>query len=237
MDRMKMKYSDITLIIPTLNESDNISKMIDLTGKMYPGIRVIVSDDGSKDGTQEIVKRYASRSSRIRLLNRSKEPVHGLTASVTHGAKIAKTKYIIVIDGDLQHPPEKIGEIAVGLRNGNDIVIGTREKDLTAWVWHRRLISKSATSLGRARLMIRGLNCKDVLSGFFGIRTSLAKDIIDRRGDKFQPEGYKILFDLLKQVPRDTKIGEVSYLFGLRKTGQSKLNRRHIMIFLKSMLR
>lgn len=232
--RIKKNYSDTTLIIPTLNEAENISKIIGIVKKMYPGMNIVISDDGSRDGTQEIVRKYAVRNRGIRLLDRSKEPVHGLTASVIHGAKITRTKYIIVIDGDMQHPPEKISKIADGLANGADIVVGTREKDLTAWVWHRKIISKSAILLGRARLSMKGINCRDVLSGFFGIRTSLIKSILKNGEDKFQPEGYKILFDVLKQVPSDTKIGEVSYLFGLRKTGQSKLNKKHMFLYLKS---
>lgn len=231
------KYLSSTLIIPTFNEAKNISKIIRIVNKKYPGMSIIISDDGSNDGTQEIVKNFRKTNGRIRLLDRSNENVHGLTASVVHGMKITKTKYVVVIDGDLQHPPEKIGKIVKKLLDGADIVVGTREKDLTSWVWHRRLISKSAILLGRARLLMNGINCRDMLSGFFGIKTNLVKSVIKNGEDKFQLEGYKILFDVLKQVPNDTKIDEVPYLFGLRKTGQSKLNKKHVFLYLKSLFK
>lgn len=227
-------YSDITLIIPTLNEANNISKIIDIIYRLYPQINVIVSDDDSTDGTQNIVRKYSLKNKRIMLLDRSKEAVHGLAASVVHGAKVANSKYLIIMDGDMQHPPEKVEEIADELRNGADIVIGTRKKDLTGWKWHRKLISKTAILLGRIRLMKNMIKCRDILSGFFGIRANLMNEIIARKENKIQMEGYKILFDILKYVPRRTKIREVEYYFGIRKMGQSKLNKKHIYLYIKS---
>ena len=230
-----MNYSDTTLIIPTLNEAENISKIIDNVENLYPKINFIISDDGSNDGTQEIVIKRAYKNHKIKLLDRSKETVHGLTASIVHASKTVKTKYIVVIDGDMQHPPEKIEEIVYYLRKGVDIVVGTREKDLSEWNLHRKIISKFAITLGRLRLSLNGIYCKDILSGFFGIKTNLIKNILKNWEDKFQPEGYKILFDILKHVKNDIKIKEVSYLFGLRENGRSKLNKKHMFLYFKSL--
>ncbi|MDE1811004.1 MAG: glycosyltransferase, partial [Candidatus Micrarchaeota archaeon] len=91
-------YSDVTVIVPTLNEGGNITKLIGILTKSYPKISVIVSDDGSKDGTAEYVRKIGRKNPRIRLLDRKREKIHGLTASVIDAALIAKTDQIVVMD-------------------------------------------------------------------------------------------------------------------------------------------
>ena len=230
-----MDFRDTTIIIPTLNEEKNIGEMLGILDKLYPKINVIVSDDGSKDKTQDVVKNYGNPN--FTVLDRGKEKVKGLTVSVTDAAKTVKTYFIVVTDADMQHPPKKIKEIIEKLRKGNDVVIGCREKILVNWSWHRRLISKVAILLGQARLGARGLFVKDVVSGFFGTRTYVFKEIISKAEHKFEPRGYKVLFDLLKQFDRSKKIGYVDYEFGLRKSGESKISKHHIILYFKSLFK
>ena len=99
-------YKDLTVIVPTLNEGKNIGKLIKLVNSKYKGIKIIVSDDGSKDNTKQICEKYKN----VTFLDRSKNKVKGLTASVVDGINKTKTKYFVCMDGDLQHPPEKLGE-------------------------------------------------------------------------------------------------------------------------------
>ncbi len=226
-----MDYSDTTVIVPTLNEEKNIGKLIDLVRKNAPGAYVIVSDDGSKDKTKAIVE-----SKKAYFLDRSREKVKGLTASVNDGVKKAKTKFMVVIDGDLQHPPEKIPEIVRKLREGFDVVVGTREKVASEWAFHRKIMSKTAIVMGQLRLLLKGIWVRDVVSGFFGARTELFKDALRRAEGKFEPRGYKVLFDFLKQLKKP-KIGEVYYVFGLRKGGTSKISKTHIWLYFKSMFK
>lgn len=228
-----MSYRDFTVIIPTLNEAKNISELIGMIGNSYDGIKIVVADDGSSDGTKEIVMKLGKSNRNVKLLDRSRERIHGITASVIDAAKSAGTPYIIVIDGDLQHPPEKIGKIAERLREGNDIAIGTRQLVIGSWPLHRRLMSLIATNLARARLL---RNIKDPMSGFFGARNGLFMKAAAENEERFVKEGYKVLFDLLKCAPK-AKIAEVPYNFGERKRGKSKIKARHVIYFLKSLLR
>ena len=135
------------------------------------------------------------------------------------------------MDGDLQHPPEKIKDIVRELRKGNDIAAGARRK-VFDWSIDRKIVSKVATLLGRSRLLIKGATCEDILSGFFGIKTKLMRNI---NKNKFEMQGYKALFDILKDVDKNTKIKNIYYDFGMRKRGKSKIGLKHMMLFLRSL--
>ena len=232
-----MNYSNTTIIIPTLNEERNITKMIDTLVKLYKDVTIIVADDGSKDKTQDIVLEKNKKNKNIVLLDRTNKIVKGLTASVYEAILQTKTKFFVVIDGDLQHPPEKIKEIVKSLEKGNKIVIGEREKVLVKWPWHRKLISKGAIFLGKIRLIGKGILTKDVMSGFFGGNTKFVKIIIKDKENKFEMSGYKILFDILKLLPKKTEIGSVKYIFGLRSEGESKIGKKHIVLYFKSLFK
>ncbi len=185
---------------------------------------MIISDDGSRDRTQEIVREYNRKNEKIKLLDRSEKAVHGLTASVVDASKTVKTKYIVVMDGDLQHPPEKIKDIVKELRKGNYIVAGARRKVFD--------ISKAATLLGKSRLLLKGATCDDILSGFFGIKTKLMQNI---NKNKFEMQGYKALFDILKNINKNTRIKNICYDFGMRKRGCSKIELKQIISFLRAL--
>ena len=120
-------YSDTTVVIPTLNESAGIDELLETIGDLYSEINVIVADDGSSDGTREIVAKHRSKNQRIRLLDRSQENIHGLAASVIHASDSVDTDYTVVMDGDLQHPPEKLGDIIDALKDSADLVVASRE--------------------------------------------------------------------------------------------------------------
>lgn len=232
-------YSDLTLIIPTLNEEGNIKMLLGLLQNSYPDINVIVADDGSADKTQKSVLEISKRNKRIKLLDRSKRQ-HGLTASVLDAAMIIKTGKIIVMDGDMQHPYQKVREMAKVLDHC-DLVIGVRTR-VENWGLQRRLISLSISSLAYLVFLLRGKpTCSDMMSGFFGIRAALFKSIIKGNRASFVGKGYKVLLDTLRIIDGNVKIDEVKYsTFQNRKYGKSKLSGlgiNHATDTLKSILR
>ena len=154
----------VTLIIPTLNEGKNIGKLLDLVKDM----QVIVCDDGSTDNTKEVVARYSFCT----FLDRKDAKVHGLTASVVEGITKATTPYVIVMDGDLQHPPESLPSFVEKLKTA-DVVVGVREMVASNWPWYRKLISWGATTLAKTMLRVRGTSVQDPMSGFFGVSRKL----------------------------------------------------------------
>lgn len=227
----KISFKDITVIIPVLNEEENVGLLIKTLEKLCPGISIFFVDDGSKDKTRKIIKNFSKKNEKIKLIDRSKEKIHGLCASVIDGIFASKTEYFVVMDGDLQHPPEAILNFKKKFEEGSMFVVGCRKK-VKNWKIERKSISKVASFLGKTSLIIRRKKYpKDILSGFFGGKTSVFKKIIKENYKKFQLKGYKILFDILKVLPLQIKFSEFFYNFGQREKGKSKIKIKHILSF------
>ncbi len=224
----------ITIILPTLNEEKNILKIIRQILLVKKSAKIIVSDDGSKDRTKRAV--LSLRSKQILFLDRGKKKVHGLTASAIDAILHVKTPYFIVMDADLQHPAKSIPEIAYCLESGADMAIAYRTGKKNSLPPHRKAISIGAHALASLRLALAGKpRPPDLTSGFFGMRTSLARSIILR--SRFQHEGYKVMFELLKNLPKGAEVGLVPYEnFAHRTQGISKFRPRHVIYFLRSLL-
>ncbi|WP_455141570.1 glycosyltransferase [Candidatus Hodarchaeum mangrovi] len=227
--------SELTVITPTLNESTNIGRLIEQLLKFYPPISIIVADDGSTDGTVEIVAEWNRKNPSIYLLNRKDKLIKGLTISVVDALKEVKTKYFFILDCDFQHPPDKIAEGFKLLIAGNKLVIGTRSS-VEGWSLKRKIISWGATTLGKLSLFFRRRQRpRDIMSGYFGGETLFISNLINNHPQTISPRGYKLLFDLLKVLPGDTPIGEFSYVFNVRKFGESKIGMKQIRIFFRSL--
>ncbi len=222
-----------TVILPTLNEEKNIGELIAEILRLYPGAKVIVADDGSRDATVKIARKGGAR-----VLDRKNAEVKGITASVLDALDKLDTGYFIVMDSDFQHPPEKIGEILAELRKGNDLVVGWRER-VPNWGLHRRIISIGAELLGKKRLFLFGNPVpRDIMSGFFGGRTEFVRESVRKNPKRFVGKGYKVLFDLVKGMKRgEVKISGVPYVFRLRERGTSKISMKHILFYLESVLK
>ena len=226
-----MKYKNTTVVIPTLNEEANIADLIKTIRKSYPEAAIIIADGGSSDQTREIAEDLAGK--KVRFLGNKSKKIRGITESVIDASKIAETDYLVVIDGDFQHPPEKIREIVEKLEAGADIAIGTRAEVVSRWPLKRRLMSCAATWLARIRLM-RWI--EDPMSGFFGIKRSLFERIATGKKSRFEMQGYKVLFDVLK-CASSAKTARIFYRFGARRRGKSKINGTHVMSFLRALFK
>ena len=225
----------LTIIIPTLNERNNIDNIITRLLSLHPHLSIIVADDGSTDGTTDVVMDWNTKNPQIRFLDREKETIKGLTISLVEALKITTTDYFFVIDCDFQHPPERIADGLQLLSEGNQLVIGTRSS-VEGWGFSRKLISWGATSLGKFSLLLRRRpRPKDIVSGFFGGKTQFITELITQNPKTISPKGYKLLFDLLKVMPRKTSIGEFTYIFQTRKAGESKIRMKHILVYFRSL--
>jgi dolichol-phosphate mannosyltransferase len=229
-------YSKLTIIIPTLNEAKNIKILIGKLLRMYKGVHIIVADDGSKDATKSETL-YFSKKADVKFFDRSGKKVHGLTASVLDAAQLVNTRDIIVMDADLQHPPEKVAKLAEALESCN-LVIGVRE-EVKDWGLYRKLVSKSVSAFCNTVFAIRGKKTSsDIMSGFFGIRTTLFKSIISKHKDSYIGTGYKVLLETLKFINSDEQVIEVPYTgFHDRVYGKSKAGTKQLKDIIKATLR
>lgn len=229
-----LEPDNFTVIIPTKNELENIGELIDIILKLYPEINILVVDDASTDGTCELIQKISQKKSQVNLLDRRKTRVNGLTSSILAGILKCTTEYFIVMDGDLQHPPEKLSSFMKHL-NDYDLVIGKRNK-VHNWTFIRHALSNGATILAKLRVISKGYNVSDIMSGFFGAKKMLFIESFSQI-HRYSPEGYKILFDFLKINSKKLRIKNISYDFGMRKKGNSKIGKKHIIVFLKSLLK
>ncbi|MGI0100939.1 MAG: glycosyltransferase [Candidatus Micrarchaeaceae archaeon] len=232
-------FSDLTVIIPTLNEASNIPKLIGLLAKRYKGVSIIISDDGSTDGTASQTLNLAKKNKNIKLNDRSLEKIHGLTASIADKKLMRKvsTPKIIIMDGDLQHPIDKINEMYKQL-DKNDIVVAVRtNKDTLSLL--RKVLSGGMFLISYVVFRIRKKpTTKDMMSGYFGIRTKLFKYLVYKHNNQFVLKGYKVLLDILRLCDSEVKVSEIFYsTFTDRKNGSSKFRFRHILYTLESTFR
>ncbi len=208
---------DLTVIIPTFNEEENIAVIIEAVNSVLStsGIHgeVLVVDDSSKDRTIGIVQEIAGNSDNVRLIVRRED--HGLSQSVVEGFRAARSDVFQVIDADFSHPPELIPRFYEAIRGGADIAIGSRYMkggDIEEWPLARRIISLGATAFGRMLFP----EITDPVSGFFAVRREVVS------GAPLAPRGYKILMEVLGKG-RWRSFVEIPFVFKDREEGKSKL--------------
>ena len=209
----------LALAVPTLNEAGNIERLLtevqQVLDPLERSYEIIVVDDGSEDGTPEIVRQYGESDRRVRLLSRNHE--RGLAGAVLHGWNHSDGELLGVIDADLQHPPDVLPLLLEAMDHGNDIAIASRyvAKDgVTGWNPLRVAISRAST-WATVPLQRKGVRIKDPMSGFFVVR----RDAID--GIEFETKGFKLLLEILVRA-RLRSAREIPFHFGRRHAGKSK---------------
>ncbi len=227
----------ISVVIPTYNEAAVIEETLRracraLEASSEP-FELIVVDDSSTDGTAELAESLA-RQSPVRVLRRPGRL--GLATAVVDGWKLARGDLLAVMDADLQHPPEVLGELVRALREGapgTDVAVASRYRSgggTSDWSLARRFASKSATHLAASVLPWTLGNVSDPMSGMFAVRAA-ALD-----GVRLDPTGYKILLEVLAKA-RYRALVEVPYVFDRRGAGSSKLGGRQSFEYLVHLAR
>ena len=211
----------LSVIVPTLNEAGNIEPLLEKLGLALGGIEweAIFVDDGSTDGTPELLTRIAQSDRRVRMIRRIGR--RGLSSAVVEGALASTTPVVAVIDADLQHDERILPDLYKAIATqDHELAIGTRYAGTGStgeWDDKRLRISRFATSLAAPIMKTR---LSDPMSGFFAVR----RDVLLEAAQGLSNVGYKILLDLVASSPRPLKVAEVGYTFGTRQSGESKLD-------------
>ena len=212
-------FQKLGLVIPTLNEADNIDPLVRRIRAALNPCRIpyelLIVDDDSRDGTQEVVRKFSSADSRIHLLERKGEK--GLAGAVICGWQNTTADLLGVMDADLQHPPELLPSLISAIDEGNDIAIASRYANghgVSGWNPLRRIISRLST-WATLPFQRHNLHVADPMSGFFMVRRRSVDAV------ELQPQGFKILLEILVRG-KIRSAAEVPFEFGLRHAGKSK---------------
>ena len=231
-----MRQPQVSIILPTYNESQNILRVLHSIKESIPttvSAQTIVVDDNSPDGTGKIVEEYLRNM--IDTVGYTVEVIHrraktSLSSAILHGIKHAKGETIIVMDSDFSHPPSIIPKLLEALRNRCDIVVASRYirgGKIDGWPTRRKIMSRFGTLIAKNVLNIK---TADPMSGFFAFR----KNLLD--GISFDGLGFKILMEMLVKV-RGARIIEIPYTFRDREKGNSKLSGNVLKDYCKSVWR
>ncbi|MFG1610630.1 glycosyltransferase [Actinoplanes sp. NPDC049265] len=210
-----------SIVVPTFNERDNIHALIARLVAALPHSETeIVFVDDSTDDTPEVIAAAAQDSPIPITVYHRDEATGGLGGAVVEGLRLAAGEWIVVIDADLQHPPEVVPDlIAAGMRDGADLVVGTRYAGAGRTDGladrYRKLVSRGSTMLVKTLFRSYLLQVSDPMSGLFAIRASSVEP------EELRPLGYKILLELVVRN-RPGRIVEVPYVFQERNAGESK---------------
>lgn len=171
---------ELTVVVPTFNERDNVRKLISLVEAALTGRRwqIIFVDDNSPDGTAAEVKAVAAVDNRVQCLHRVGR--RGLAGAVIEGVMASAAPYVAVMDGDLQHDERLLPSMLRALSEDHaDLVVGSRYcggpgADASALGARREAGSRLANWLGRQVLKA---DLTDPMSGFFMVRRSRVEGV------------------------------------------------------------
>ena len=217
--------SELSIVIPILNEAKNILRLIPEINKVKKKIKInkfeiLLIDDNSYDHINKVVTKLKKKIPYLKLYIR-KNKKRDLSKSCIDGFNIAKYKNILVMDGDLQHPPQYIIKLYhVFINQKCDLVVGSRD-----------LLKRENQGLSSIRKLfsiiliiiinfLLGNKTRDPMSGFFIFK----KKIFTKNKNQLFSGGYKILADLIYSSKDSLKIKDVPIKFYRRISGKSKMS-------------
>lgn len=213
------------VIIPTYNERENVTKIIEAVLSQDPRLDVLIVDDGSPDGTGAIVDALAAADPRVHALHRAKKL--GLGTAYVAGFKWALARSyacIFEMDADFSHDPGHLPEFLRAVEVSH-IVLGSRYRDgkvtVVNWPMTRLLLSFFANSYAR---VVTGLPLWDATGGFKCFRRDVLADI---DLDDVRSNGYAFQIEMsFRAWRKGWRITEIPIVFTDRTEGTSKMSKR-----------
>jgi len=206
----------VSIIVPTLNEEENIAPLVaQITACAVPFREILFVDDHSSDATREKI-RALDKSQPIRIIEQDGAEL-GLASAIMSGARAAQGEILLVMDADLSHPPERIKDLLAPLFAGSaDLVVGSRYVkggSTPGWPIWRRIMSRAGAALAYP---LTGL--RDSMCGFFAISRSRLLELAP------QTSGFKIVFETIVRGSGTLRVCEIPIAFRDRAYGKSKMS-------------
>ena len=215
------------IVVPTYFEVDTIGELLNRLVAAVPSADVIVIDDGSTDGTCDVVSAFAADHHQVVLRQRPQKRGLGSAYRDTFGSAISDYDLLVEIDADLSHEPEALPELLSAAHAGADVVIGSRYVpggQIIGWSKSRLRLSRWGN---RYASLVLGLAINDATAGFRVYRSS----IIERFGlADIKSDGYGFQVEMTYQAVRaGARIVEIPITFRERETGESKMSRKIVI--------
>jgi dolichol-phosphate mannosyltransferase len=213
---MKSTENLVSIIVPTLNEEQNILPLVsEITAYALPFREILFVDDHSTDATRDKIGALAE-SQPIRLVEQDgADP--GLAGAIMAGARTARGEILLVMDADLSHPPDRIKDLVAPLLAGTaDLVVGSRYMkggSTPGWPAWRQVVSRTGAALAYP---LTGLH--DSMCGFFAIGRSRLLELAP------QTSGFKIVFETMVRARGTLRVCEIPIVFRERIHGKSKMS-------------
>lgn len=213
------------VIVPTYNERENITRLIDAVLYQDPSIDVLVIDDGSPDGTGQLADEIAAINPRVNVIHRASKM--GLGTAYLAGFKWALQRsyaYILEMDADFSHDPAHLPQFLTSIQDA-DLVLGSRYREgrvtVVNWPVARLLLSYFANVYAR---IVTGLQLYDATGGFKCFRRSVLEAI---NLDDVRSNGYAFQIEMsFRAWRRGFRIVEIPIVFVDRTEGVSKMSKR-----------
>jgi dolichol-phosphate mannosyltransferase len=233
---MVRRVSRLLVCIPTYNEAGNIGALVDQVHQALPDADVLVVDDGSPDGTGDLVRERMLKDPRLTVMSRPGKLGLG-TAYMAGFAYGLQHEYscVTTMDADFSHPPDRLPALVMAVDGGAHLAVGSRYipgGGIRGWGIGRRLLSASANLVARQLLRLRTHDCT---GGFrcYGLRS--LQFIVTQ---PLRSSGYSALIELLTRCERaGLSIVEVPIIFTDRVRGQSKISGQEIFRAMATVLR
>jgi dolichol-phosphate mannosyltransferase len=218
--------SNTIVIIPTYNESNNVSRLVEVVMGLEPEIDILFVDDGSPDGTADLIKnKIKEYPERVYIIER--EGKQGLGTAYVRGFEYALENdydYICEMDADFSHDPNDLPRLVEEVKNGAaDLAIGSRYSkgiSIINWPLRRLILSYCANLYAR---IITGIPVKDTTAGFKCIYHKVL-ETIDLK--KIRSNGYAFQIEIhFRAWKAGFKLSEVSIIFKEREEGVSKMSK------------
>jgi dolichol-phosphate mannosyltransferase len=213
------------VIVPTYNESENVTRIVPLILAQDPRLEVLVVDDNSPDGTGALADEMAASDARVHVLHR--EGKQGLGRAYLAGFAWALQRdygYIFEMDADFSHDPAHLPEFLAAIQDA-DLVLGSRYRDgkvtVVNWPMTRLMLSYGANIYARA---VTGMHLGDGTGGFKCFRRRVLEAI---PLDQVKSNGYAFQIEMsFRAWKRGFRIAEIPIVFHDRTEGESKMSKR-----------
>ena len=222
-----MRSDEVTVVVPTYNERENLEALVDAL--LPNGYRLLIVDDHSPDGTGALADGLAGTHDLVEVLHRPVKEGLGPAYAAGFGHALAGGAGVICeMDADFSHDPNDLPRLVEAITSGSaDLAIGSRYVPGGAtpdWPIHRRILSRGGNLY--ARLML-GLAVRDVTAGF---RAYSADGLAGLRAETCQASGYGFQVEMAWRADRaGLRIIEVPIVFRDRVYGESKMRGKIVM--------